>query len=483
MAGARHRGRPEGAEVSVPMQEHPGGATNAVSHFIANADLSDVPAAGWEMARKAIADTFACILSGAASDLREPLLAYLAEAAGGGCRVLGTGLMASPQDAALVNGSFAAALDFDDLMSPMHPSAMVVAALCSALGGATQGRRFLEAYVVGIEVGAKLSLALGPAHPKRGFHATATLGRFSAFAALARIKALPVDRIKRGLALVASQTGGLLCQLGTMGKPLHSGLAARVAIDAERMCSLGVTANDAVLEARRGLFEAYGGEGSDSSRLAGSLGNPWAVFEPGSTLKRFASSVAGHRAIVAVLQLKAQGLTADNLLKLDCAVAPGALRPMLYPLPSDGLQSKFSMPYAIAAALLDEPLTIASFSTAAARRPRIAALLDRITTWEDPQQAVEDPVSANRSWGYRGYNRLTAQLTDGRTLTCRVDAPPGDKHNPLSWDDLRTKFIDCAACVGIAEQRAGATFGTLRSVDACDDLRSVLAALQTESAA
>lgn len=456
--------------------------TADVAAFIAGADLSSLPPAVMDKARQAIADTFACILAGAASELRAPLLAYADEQPGGKCRVLGTAGFASAQMAALLNGSFAAALDYDDLMTPLHPSAVVIAALCSAVAGAKlQGRRFVEAYLLGIEVGAKITRALGHGHSKRGFHATSTLSRFSAFAALARLKALPVEQIETGLSLVASQSGGLLCQLGTMTKPLHSGLAARVAVDAERLSALGITASKAVLETRRGYFEAYGDDLSNAAAIAPSLGQPWAVMEPGSTLKRFASSVAGHRAMAAVLELKAQGLTASNLVSLDCAVAPGALRPMAYPVPQTGFESKFSMPYALAAALLDDRLSIASFETAATRRPEIAALMERIKAWEDPLQAVEDPVSANLSWGYRGYARVTVKLDDGRTLISRVDVPPGAPSHPLSWDDLRLKFLDCANSAGMPAGPATEVFEQIQALDACDDVDALLAAMQVRS--
>ncbi len=453
--------------------------TRAVAAFIAEVDMSGVPAAVFEKARQVIADSLGCMLAGAGSELRDAMLSYLDDGAVGVVPVIGTGRSASPQAAALVNGAFGAALDYDDLIGSLHPSSVIVSALISANGAApVSGRHFIESYIIGLEIGAKMAVALGPDHPRRGFHATSTLSGFAAFAAVARLKRLPVDQVATGLSLVASQSGGVLCQLGTMTKPLHSGLAARVAIDAERLAAHGVTASQQALEGRRGYFEAYGGESSDVARMPGLLGQPWSVIDPGSTLKRFASSVAGHRGMAAVLELKAQGLTAANLVKLDCAVAPGALRPMMYPRPSNGFESKFSMPYALAAAVLDDKLCIASFETPATQRPEIDELLARIHAWEDPMQAIEDPVSANRSWGYRGYVRATATLADGRVLVARVDVHPGAPSKPLSWDDLHAKFLDCAQCCDLSADRAGAAFERLRDLESCPDIRTVLAALQ-----
>jgi 2-methylcitrate dehydratase PrpD len=454
------------------------GATATLAAFVAQDDLSTLPREACDKAQRVIADSLACMLAGAGSELAAPVRAYLDEGGEGPCLVLGARRSTTAQDAALANGTHGAALDYDDLLGSLHPSTIVVAALVSALGAQpVGGRRFIEAYIVGIEVGAKLAKSLGKGHPQRGYHVTSTLSGFAAFAALARLKGLSAERIAAGLGLVATQAGGLLCQLGTMTKPLHSGFAARIAVDVERLLASGFTAAADALEARRGFFEAVGDDASDPSTLAATLGKPWAVLDPGSTLKRFASSVAGHRAMAAVLELKRQGLRADNVVSIDCAVAPGALRPMGYPRPRNAFESKFSMPYAIATAVLDERLGIASFETAATQRPAALALMEHIHAWEDPQQAIEDPVSANLSWGYRGYARVSARLTDGRTLTARVDVAPGTAHDPLSWDDLRGKFVDCAACVRIGAAEASALFEPLRVLDRCDDVGALLRGL------
>jgi 2-methylcitrate dehydratase PrpD len=455
------------------------GATAALAEFIARNDLASLPSVAHERAQRVIADSLACMLAGAGSELSASMRTYLDEAGPGPCPVIGTRRSASPQAAAFANGTHGAALDYDDLLGSLHASVVIVAALVSALGTTpVSGREFVEAYIVGIEVGAKLAKALGKGHPQRGYHVTATLSGFAAFAAVARLQGLDPRRVAKGLSLVATQASGLLCQLGTTAKPMHSGFAARIAVDVVRLLAAGFDAAPDALEARRGLFETLGDECSDPGALAASLGHPWAVVEPGSTLKQFASSVAGHRAMAAVLELKHQGLSADNAASIDCAVAPGALRPMGHPRPRNAFESKFSMPYAIATALLDDRLGIASFETAATQRPAALALMERIHAWEDPQQAIEDPVSANLSWGYRGYARVTARLNDGRTLSARVDVAPGSPSKPLSWDDLRQKYIDCASCAGIGVDEATDGFERLQVIDRCDDMRQLLQHLQ-----
>ena len=95
--------------------------------------------------------------------------------------ILGTGTTSAPDTAALVNGTFGHALDFDDVLSmmPAHPSAVILAALIASLGsGAVTGRALIEAYVIGIEVGGKIGLGMTVGHYHRGYHATGSLALF-----------------------------------------------------------------------------------------------------------------------------------------------------------------------------------------------------------------------------------------------------------------------------------------------------------------
>jgi 2-methylcitrate dehydratase PrpD len=108
------------------------GLTEALAEFIRAKTLQDLPPGGLDEAKKAIADTFAIMLAGAGSEVAPPLLRY-AEQRGerGASPLLGSGRRASREMAALINGSFGHALDFDGVLSmmPAHPSAVILQAL------------------------------------------------------------------------------------------------------------------------------------------------------------------------------------------------------------------------------------------------------------------------------------------------------------------------------------------------------------------
>jgi len=233
-------------------------ATQRVASFIRDARLDALPTEAVPKAKKALVDTFAVILAGCGSEVAEPLLRYIDSVrANGDMPVLGTGSAVAPETAALVNGTFGHALDYDDVLSmmPAHPSAVIVAALLASLDGKrVSGRSVIEAYVLGVEVGGKIGLGMTVGHYHRGYHATGSLALFSALAALVKLHDVDVATSQQAFGIAGSMASGLRRNFGTMTKPLHTGIAARSALTAWRLATCGFTAAPDILEAKSGLY-------------------------------------------------------------------------------------------------------------------------------------------------------------------------------------------------------------------------------------
>jgi hypothetical protein len=137
-------------------------------------------------------------------------------------------MTAAPETAALINGTFGHALDYDDVLSimPAHPSVVIVAALLASLNGKrVDGRAFIEAYIVGVEIGGNIGIGMTNGHYQRGFHATGTL-------ALALVRFRKVHRFTwptRGRLSASLLDGGPAAQLRHDDKPLHYRHRARSA--------------------------------------------------------------------------------------------------------------------------------------------------------------------------------------------------------------------------------------------------------------
>lgn len=459
------------------------GLTETLARFIGTTHSGDIPPEAMEKAKKAIADTFAVILAGAGSEVATPLLRYLGQAGeSGSAPILGTARTAAPEIAALVNGTFGHALDFDDVLSmmPAHPSAVILAALCASTDSAQlSGARLLEAYALGIEAGGKIGLGITVGHYHRGFHGTGTLGIFSALAALARLHRLEVETTRIAFGIAASMASGLQRNFGTMAKPLHTGWAARSALAATRLAACGFTAAPDVLEAKAGFFAAYGVAESDPHVSAASLGRPWVLLDPGIALKKFPCCYASHRGMDGVLELKRRHrFAAEDVERLACRMPPGGMRVLTYPRPKTGLEGKFSLEYALAAGALDGRYTLRTFTDEAVQRPAIAALLERIRATEDAACRGDDPLFEKRSPGSRGFVEVDLVLRNGVRDTVRIDKPPGHPARELTWDDIRAKFADCASHACLPPERAREALERIVQLECVEDVNELLALMQ-----
>ncbi len=455
------------------------GATATIADFIVKTTAADFPAGSDENAIKVIVDTFAVILAGVSSEVAEPLQRYLEMSGESGTSpILGTGRTASPETAALINGTYGHSLDYDDVLSmiPAHPSAVILSALLASMDTKpVSGKNFIEAYIIGVEVGGKVGLGMTNEHYQRGFHATGTLAMFSGVAALAKLHQLDAPTIQQAFGIAASMASGLRRNFGTMTKPLHTGLAARNALSAVRLAMCGFTAAADIMEAKAGFYSTYGTAESDPDVTARGLGKPFVISSPGIAVKKFPCCYATHRTIDGVLTLRERlGFDAGTIDKVICRMPPGGMHVLIYPRPVTGLEGKFSLPYSAAAAVLDGKFTLWSFSDEAVRRPEIAALYERIDTHETPACRGDDPQFDKRSSGSRGFVEVEVLLKDGRRDQIRIDVPPGSPSRALTWDELREKFMDCAKqAPRITMATAEAAFNDLRALNTLSDVCTI----------
>ncbi len=239
--------------------------TEQLAHLIAETTYAQLPANAVTQAKRALLDTIGVTLAGHGEEAGRLITAWVEDV--GGCQeaaVLGTTLYTSPGLAALANGTLGHALDFDDVTEHLrgHPSVPVtpvVLALGEAMGAS--GAEVITAFVVGVEVEAKIGKAMTSAHPRRGWHPTATIGPLGATAAAANLLGLTPAQVRMALGIAASKAAGLRQNFGTMTKPLHAGEAARSGVEAAQLAQRGFTADPQILEGRFGFFNTFVGSG------------------------------------------------------------------------------------------------------------------------------------------------------------------------------------------------------------------------------
>ena len=417
--------------------------TRILAEYVAQTGYADLPEEAVTQARRAVLDTLGVTLAGSAEPAAR-IAAEVVSAEGGkpAATVIGQGFAAPARSAALVNGTAAHALDFDDVTTSMrgHPSPPLLPALL-AVGEETNaaGRDVIAAYVLGFEVQCKVGRGLGQSHYPHGWHATSTLGTLGAAAASAKLYGLDVDRTRLALGIATSLAGGSRQNFGTMTKPLHPGHAAACGILAAQLAARGFTADEAIVEAPLGFLNLFSpAKDARPELVLEQLGRPLDIVTPGIGVKKYPCCYNTHRALDAILELRDEHrFGADEVDRIVVTVPHGSVQALIHPRPTTGLEGKFSMHYCMAAAVLDGSPVLDTFLDAAVQRPQAQELLRRVDLVETPEPAPLDG----------GYADVAVALRGGATIRHRVDDPRGAPTRPLTWDELAAKYRDCAARV------------------------------------
>src|SRR6266436_1398234 len=447
-------------------------ATSAIAEFIAKSRWEDCPAGEVDAARRAILDCLGVMLAGSVEPSAR-IVTDIARSEGGAplATVVGTPLRTGAVWAALANGTAAHALDFDDINFAMlgHPSAPVLSAAFAAGELAlADGRALVHAFLLGFEVETTLAEVINPAHYEKGFHATGTLGAIGAAAAASRLLGLDAAQTRTALAIAATQASGLKENFGTMTKPFHAGHAARSGVLSALLAREGFTASEQAIEGPQGYFAVLGAGKRDEGVLE-TLGAPWKILKTGVAVKPYPSCACTHSIIDSALELRRiHAIAPEQVEQVTVGVGASVPRILIHSNPRSGLEAKSSGEFSAAAALCEGRVGIATFRDDKTDDPAIRALMKRVRLVVDP--AIPGDLERHM------WTRVTVRLHDGREVAIAPRPVPGHPGLPLSMDQLREKFMDCARLV-LPEDRADSVRQMVEQLDGCPDLRSLTAIL------
>jgi len=427
------------------------GVTAEIVSFVTRTKFNDVPEEIVGLAKGFVLDGLGVILAGTTERGSKILHTYVRQIGGKQeCTVLGAGFKAPAAKAALSNGVSGHAMDYDDTQLSTSKEAVygllthpTIPVLSSALATAEQlkstGKEFLLAYIMGVEAECRIADAINPRHYQAGFHTTATIGGLGATVAVGKLLRLKVDALERALALGASMASGLRENFGTMTKPLHAGRSAENGVTAAQLAKRGFTSAKGILEAKRGLFNAMAG-GFDETKIAGRLGHPYFMQEPGISIKPYPSGSLSHPAQDLILDMvKEHGINASDIEAIDVGTNSNVPNALIYPMPTNALEGKFSIPFCMAIGVLERKAGIAQFQDRKVREPKVVEMMKRVTLY------VDDELEG---LGYdQVRSRIRIRLKDGRTVEGRADVAKGHPLKPMSWEDLGEKFRDCGRLV------------------------------------
>ena len=387
--------------------------------------------------RSLLIDIAGLCLAARHSDFMQATLAATDEP--GACTVIGQREGRSVAMAALCNGTAAHGEDFDDTYEggPVHAGAVIVPAILATaerhgLGGDDVG--------LGIATGCEVMCRLCLVAPKRvhqaGFHPTAVFGAIGAAAGVGAALKLDSRQLVDAMGIAASMSSGIIEYLaeGAWTKRMHPGWAAQAGYRAARMAHAGFVGPRTVFEGEHGFFHAFAHtrEGHFVEMLE-DFGMQW--LAAGIAFKPYACGTMAHPYIDCARKLVASGLDPDDVQAIECETAEGIVHRLWEPLadkrrPPNGYAAKFSIPYAIAVAMLRGDAGLAEYEEAVVQDPRVRALAAKVRYRIDHY----NPYPRQ----FTGHLRVT--LRNGEMREARQDHFRGGMGEPLPFGDIVNKF-------------------------------------------
>ena len=404
-----------------------------LARLVARTAVQDIPPVAIERAQMVLASTMASAAVGAEIESAR-IITSLAQEAGGTPEAsvwFHSGPRLPVASAARANAvmSDAAASDDSDLRNIAHIGTIVTAvSLAAAERTGASYQDLLSAMVLGFEVAGRIGERITPGFSDRGFHGC-VITIFGGAAAAGRLLGLTESQLAQAIAIAATSIGGLYAAANTsVAREYHAGQSALLSVNAALAAGHGFEVDEAILETGRGFFETFGG--TDLDRLTTGLGSEWDIvtdmaikLAPGAHPYHASAEAAIHAANEA-------GCGPDEIQGIT--VAARQLGRSLVYHPTDLVGMAHSLPYFVAAGVVDRDFSWVHASPEKIADPAIGRLQDRISM---------DPLAEHHTRVARWCGGMVSITTaTGKTFTCTVEAPRGSGPRGIEWADVDAKF-------------------------------------------
>jgi 2-methylcitrate dehydratase PrpD len=378
--------------------------------------------------------------------------------------------------AVLMNAVQAHAIDMDDghRYANGHPGVVTIpAALALCEKENLTGRELIEAIVIGYEFFIRLGSTINPDLLLRGFHTTATIGCFASGAVAAKLLKLSRPQTENALSLSGLQSAGLLEVLhsGESGKSFQVGKAAQSGVLAGLLAQQGADGPESVFEGEKGFFKAFAGKACDSQSICKTLGEE--VSLPSVYFKKHAACRHIHSALDALSEIVARhALSPEQIGSIDIETYSIAKSLTGHIATEDSeLGAKFSTPVAIGLLLAFGQSDSSIYKKQYVSDPLVQSIAKKVRVHVNPERDQAYPE-------HRGAS-VTVKSGD-QSYTHEVLYPKGEPENPLSDDEMKSKF-EKNACTLYSMDRVNKIRGIISDMEN-RDVREMTSILKAPSA-
>ncbi|MBN1238780.1 MAG: MmgE/PrpD family protein [Gammaproteobacteria bacterium] len=438
--------------------------TEALASWVADSDYDAIPTDVRREAKRALLNYLGCALGGSIEPALDTAVRVLAPYSGPKtAQLLGRAEVFDPLHAALLNGIGSHVHEYDDTLPKnyIHPSPPVASALFAyAAANPVDGRRFVEAFVLGFETESRVGNAVYPAHYDAGWHITSTAGVFGAAAAVGRLLGLTSRQMVWAFGLAATQAAGIREMFGSMAKSFQPGRAAQNGYTSALLAQADFTAGERALEGPRG-FAAVTAQRYDLDKITDGLGEEFDLRV--NAYKPYACGLVVHPTIDGCSRIRERHRPApESIEAVRLRVAPLVLDLCNHKTLNRALQSKYSIYHAAAIGLARGKGGLREFTDEAVRDPVLARLRSLTTATPDPA-VTEDQV------------HIEVQLSSGEVLELFVEESLGNLRRPLSDEQLEEKFRD-QAVLALPADVVERVIDQCRRIDELDDVGELVRA-------
>jgi len=403
-------------------------------------------------------DTLACAVAGSSAPGVDEVRTLVNQWGGAAqSSVLVFGERVPAHHAAWVNGTMAHARDYDDThdAAVLHAGVSVIpAALAAAeLRGRVSGADLIAGIAAGLETISRLGLATQVGIIESGYMYTSLMGHFAATVAASRVMGLDLTQTVNALGIDYSMAAGnhQVTRDAALTKRMQPGFAAMSALIAVQLALRGVRGAQSTFEGEDGFFRVYLRDRVDRQRVRAGLGERFEFT--GLSFKPYPCCRFNHTVIEASIRLRAAlAGRIDRIRRVDVGLNHQAYQAVCTPedirrSPKTIVQAQFSVPYTVAAALIDGEVGLGHFTPNLAERTDIIALAQKVHPRVDPD--IEARYGRTISPA-----QVEIELDDGSRLTDWIEMPLGHPDRPMSRADFDRKAADClrASAAGLDPQ-------------------------------
>ena len=449
-----------------------------MARFTLDLAYDQIPAASVKEAKRFLLDSVGCALAAVNNEDMAAMYRFVRRQGGAPeSTLIGTGERTNASNASLMNSLLVRALDYNDIywkQDPSHPSDIIPAALACAERQGKGGRDLILGIVLGHEFEMRLCEAAFPGIRERGWH-HGTLTAFVSPIVAGRMLDLPWEKIQHAIGISASHSGTLGAVTAgklTMMKNTVDPMATEAGVMAALLAEKGYSGPEHVIDGKEGLVDCMGPEWK-LEILTDGLGDTWRIERCG--MKYFPTEALTHAPISAVLQLVEENdLVPEDVAKIRIRSLARAADILADPTkydPRNKETADHSLPYVIAAALVERKVTPAQFEPEKIMDPRIREQLHKVEVIADPE--IERVFPALQRVG------VTIDTTDGRQVGMELDYPKGDPRNPLTEAEIEGKFDALAEGV-LSKDKARRLKDAVWKVEELDSVSELLALCVTD---